>query len=220
MTTLYDKTIEYTTLTGIVTSSKKFTETNVCVSGGGATVSGFGNFTSVTTNPVYTSDDSYVNHEIWLAIDNGKEKSVKLYSGDIPLREGQRITVVYIKNKGITDAMPAAIINHNNKKKYKVISSARACVNLKLCKYKKNIDYEKSYIFGGVCGILTWVTCGASGVVTSDLIYFIPFIGGFVAFGSVVLYRKSKNNQIQEIINDFNSKLDRTIDDIAEYLMP
>ncbi len=216
--TQYDKTIEYSTVTGTVTSSKKFSETNVSVSGGGASVSGFGRFTSVTTNPVYVSDDSYINHEIWLTTDDGKEKSVKICGSDIPLREGQKITLIYLVNKGVSNSVLCVLINHNNRQYYKTISNASACVALRLCDYQKYIDYPKAFGCGVVAGIFTlFVTVGS---IDKDHLPFIPWIIGLMVFGGMVFYRNSENRRIRTIVNNFSSKLDKAISKISQQILP
>ncbi len=221
--TQYDNTIEYCTVTGTVVSSKKFTETNVSISGGGASVSGYGRLTSVTTNPIHVSDDSYINHEIWLTTDDGKEKSVKLCGSDIPLREGQKITLIYLMNKGVSDSIPCVLINHNNRKYYKIMSDASACVALRLCSYQESINHEKTVTFTAIIFVISGffsLTIAYDALKKHGaLLFFIPFIISIIVAISIVSHRKSKNNHIQQIIDDFNSKLNTVINEVSQQVL-
>ncbi len=215
MTAQYDNIIEYSTVTGTVTSSKKFSETDVRV--------GVSTYNDGTLADVYTSSNSYINHEIWLTTDTGKETSVKLHDGDIPLREGQRVTIICLDNKGISNTIPSVIINHNNGQWYKTMSDARACVALRLCNYQKNINYEMTLKFAGIifaiCIFFSLTIAHDALKKYEPLFFFVSLTLSVTMVSAMVFYRKSKNKQIQEIINDFNSKLHKTMVEVSQQIL-
>ncbi|MDB2705284.1 hypothetical protein N9Y67_01955 [Pseudomonadota bacterium] len=91
------------TETGEVLSHNRQTNTNI--SGGGGIN---GNISSITTS-VKTK------HEIWLRDDDGKEKSIILNTDSVSIREGQRLSFMYVAQKG-ENGQPMAYRNHTAEK--------------------------------------------------------------------------------------------------------
>lgn len=82
------ETVDFHVTSGEVIANDKFSETDVSVHGG---------YTNSQTGYVDTpsvSTQSVVNHQFWIRTDAGKEKAITLKGADIPLREGQKVSVV------------------------------------------------------------------------------------------------------------------------------
>ncbi|MBM0212917.1 MULTISPECIES: hypothetical protein [Pseudomonas syringae group] len=105
-----DKTIEFTSLVGEVIGSEKLSETHVSSSGGGGYVGREGGH----VRAAQISSTSVINHEFWVRDDTGIEHDVKLKGQDIPLRTGQRITLIKVKHKnGSGKGWYSIIVNHS-----------------------------------------------------------------------------------------------------------
>ncbi|MFW5489529.1 MAG: hypothetical protein ACNI3A_14100 [Desulfovibrio sp.] len=90
------KTIEFKRVTGEVLSSEKNTKT-------------FRSHNINSSEPVQT--EIFDNHSVWIKKDNGIEKYVTFHMRDIPIRTGQRVSVIYsFKDK--TNYWPAILVNH------------------------------------------------------------------------------------------------------------
>lgn len=100
-----DKTIAFTVLSGEVVGSEKLSETRVTTTGGPA--SGNGD----EEKPLRVSSVSIINHEFWIRTADGIEHDVKLRGVDIPLRTGQRISLLSALKK---DGTPLHVLLHNH----------------------------------------------------------------------------------------------------------
>ena len=98
--------------TGEVLSSGKYTETHVSVSsrGGDGHVGPNGGY----INPVKVTSTSEVitHHELWIKTESGLEKDFKIINEDIPLRAGQKITIISA-GKTLESGFNTALVNHN-----------------------------------------------------------------------------------------------------------
>jgi hypothetical protein len=112
--TFDDKTVEFTALTGEVVGSEKLSETHVSSSGGGGYVGAHGGHVS----PPQIRSTSIINHEFWVRTDAGVERDVKLKGHDIPLRTGQRITLISATCKGGTSSRYSVLVNHSAQKQW------------------------------------------------------------------------------------------------------
>lgn len=110
-----DKTVEFTALIGEVVGSEKFSETHVSSSGGGGYVGKHGGH----VRPAQITSTSVINHEFWVRTDTGVERDVKLKGRDIPLRAGQRITLISARRKGgAGSSCYSVLVNHSAKKQW------------------------------------------------------------------------------------------------------
>ena len=101
--------VEFFTVHGRVIDSNKVSETHVSSSGGDVWTDANGNTHST---PLSVSSRSVTNHDFWIMTDDGEERNVKLIDHDVPLRIGQRITMLYASREGTNTGSPAALINH------------------------------------------------------------------------------------------------------------
>lgn len=106
------KIFSFQMVTGHVLSDRKFSETRVWSSGGGGYISTFGGF--VEANEVHSKPVTC--HEFWLITAAGAEEYVQITGADIPLREGQKISIIYLREKRASESYHALLINHNAKK--------------------------------------------------------------------------------------------------------
>ncbi|MDO9466063.1 MAG: hypothetical protein Q7J36_02050 [Thiobacillus sp.] len=99
--------VDFRAVTGEVTGSHKHAETYVSGSGGGgSTYNGHGR-----TAPVQISSTVVVKQEFFLKPTSGNEIPVKLRNEDIPLKDGQNVTMVsgHVGDKGEW----THLVNHN-----------------------------------------------------------------------------------------------------------
>lgn len=106
------KVFEFKVVTGYILSDKKHSETKVWSSGGGGYVGRYGAF--VEAPEVHSQ--AITCQEFWLASENGNEEYVQIQGADIPLREGQKVSIIYLSEKGKPDSYHVLLINHNANK--------------------------------------------------------------------------------------------------------
>lgn len=105
--------IKFKALTGTVLNSEKrsHSDTYTSTSGGGGYIhqgTGYINAPKTTTRTVTTH-----THEFWLAKEDGTEQCIKLINADIPLREGQRITMISASREGNDQSPWIQLVNHS-----------------------------------------------------------------------------------------------------------
>ena len=134
------KEVEFWGVTGEVLSTDKFSETHVRSTGGGGSVSGHvhpqhgGQVSGYVAPPVIKST-VVTNHEIWIRTADGKEKNYDLSGKDIPLRAGQKVTVIYAGLKEATNGWTVLFVNHNAGKYWILTSPEYLVKRLKLDHY-------------------------------------------------------------------------------------
>ncbi len=99
------KVVELSKVTGEVLSSDKFSETHVYSRGGGPLPGGGSSAPSVHS-------DVTTKQEFWIKTDDGSEKPIQLSGVDIPMRVGQKITVISAQRVGKKLRIYAALVNH------------------------------------------------------------------------------------------------------------
>ncbi|MDI1299550.1 hypothetical protein [Methylotenera sp.] len=119
------KTFEFWTKTGEVLSTNKVSETHVSSSGGGGHVDPqYGGHVAAAQ----VSSTVTINHEFWIKEEDGTERAVQLYDNDIPLKVGQKITLIAGKLLGAEKGYYVVLYNHNAKKHW-IISDATRLYN-------------------------------------------------------------------------------------------
>lgn len=107
--TFNGKTVEFWEISGQVISTDKFSETHVYSQGGGPVYGGGSSLPSVHSNVV-------TKQEFWLKTVDGAEKSIQLAGADVPLRVGQKVTVIAAKRQGSdSSGCYVALVNHTAK---------------------------------------------------------------------------------------------------------
>ena len=102
------KTIELHKFTGVVIDEKKWSSTSVASSGGGYNVG------SGQNNPVSISSVTTTNEQIFLKAENGEEMAFQ-FSGNIAVRVGNRLTVIWAVFQGQSLKHDVAVINHDTR---------------------------------------------------------------------------------------------------------
>lgn len=104
-----NKEVVFWSVTGEVIGQNKYSETHISSSGGGGQVingSGFVKAPEINTETIE-------NHEFWIRKPNGTEKSIKLVDANIPLRIGQKITLISAGLKDKDTGYHVVLVNHN-----------------------------------------------------------------------------------------------------------
>lgn len=92
-----DNTFCFSHYSGEILDSQKRTETRVSSQVG-------------YSGPIISSTVDTV-HEMWIKQDDGREIAIKAYD-DVPLRVGQRVTVICTELKGAKNYIHSALLNH------------------------------------------------------------------------------------------------------------
>lgn len=107
-----NRELEFWSVTGEVIGQNKYSETHISSSGGGGYINQHGGHISAPT----ISSSVVTNQEFWIRRANGVEKSVQLSGRDIPLRQGQVITLISAGLKGKDSGYYSILVNHNAKR--------------------------------------------------------------------------------------------------------
>lgn len=107
--TYQGKTVEFLPVTGEVISNDKYSETQIRSSGGGGHVGTHGGYVSAPT--IHSSN--ITNHEFWIKTPEGLEIDITFRGFDIPLRVGQKVTVIAAGIKGRGNGFPSLFVNHS-----------------------------------------------------------------------------------------------------------
>ncbi len=207
------KHVEFWTITGEVLGSEKYSETHVTSSGGGGHVSGYvgpngGTVGGHVDAPVISSQ-SVTNHDFWIRTVEGLEKDIQLKGVDIPLRVGQKITLVSAGLKGKNKRWYTMLVNHNAGKRWLINSPEELNQKLSL-----EIMTGKSLVIGIVLGV------GGAYLAGDDVIqlgqygihtYLIP-VAGATCF---VIYRYFlKKVRFSRLLKQLRAHLDKLAENV------
>jgi len=106
-----NRTVEFTLLTGVVTSSQKHAETHVSSSGGGGYMHKGSGFVSA---PVVTSR-IITKHEFWVHTEDDQDIPVNLSNVNVSVAEGHKVSLITASVAGLGGAPLVLLINHNAK---------------------------------------------------------------------------------------------------------
>lgn len=168
------KEFEFWGLTGEVLSSSKNSETQVYSTGGGQVGSGG----YVSPPQVYST--SITNHEFWIKKEDGTEEPIRLRGVDIPLRAGQKITIISARKKGSGTGYISILVNHTAGKHWYVHDA------------KELRKYLKVFRITGVSLLIALITWFGAIFIFGDVLDVgAPYEGylAHLAFVGVILYR-------------------------------
>lgn len=185
------KEIEFWSVTGEILGQNKYSETHVSSSGGGGYVGRHGGH--VSSPSVHST--TVTNHEFWIKKEDGSEKSVQLAGHDIPLREGQKITLISAGIKGNDSGCFSVLVNHNANKHWFINKAASLNKRLEI----DQVSGKSILIAGGLWWLVTYIT---NSVET-----------GAVIAGAFVVYRLA--TKIPRISKMRNS-LDKHLESLAQ----
>ncbi|TVP92022.1 MAG: hypothetical protein EA348_02800 [Pseudomonadaceae bacterium] len=121
-----DREVKTDYFTGEVINTSKHSETYVTSSGGGGYVGPDGGH----VNAPQVSSSTVTCHEFWIRQDDGRERSVSLRGYDIPLRAGQRVTMVMASDARADYGHYTTLVNHTADRHWNLMDGAD--VNRKL----------------------------------------------------------------------------------------
>ncbi|NVK25944.1 MAG: hypothetical protein HWE10_13540 [Gammaproteobacteria bacterium] len=186
-----NKDIEFWSETGEILGQNKYSETHVSSSGGGGYVGKHGGH--VSAPQVHST--TVTNHEFWIKKEDGSEKSVQLAGHDIPLREGQKITLISAGVKGKDSGYFSVLVNHNANKHWFINKAGPLNRHLKI-----DQATGKSIL---IAGGLWWLVAEVTGSVET----------GAVIAGAFVVYRlATKFFRISKMIK----ALDKHLESLAQ----
>jgi hypothetical protein len=167
------KNVKFWSVTGEVIGTNKYSETHVSSSGGGGYVGQYGGHVSAPT--IHSS--TITNHEFWIKTEDGYEKDIKLRGVDIPLRAGQKITLISAGMKGEDTGWHCIFINHSAGKHW-FINNEKG-LNRKL---ELEVVTGKSVIFAIIIFVaMAWVSLTVTEDADSLLLAFV-ITGIFIAY--------------------------------------
>ena len=104
---------EFWKITGEVLDCKKYNETHISSSGGGGNINQIGGYISGHIDPQRIDSSTVTNLEIWIKTEDGSEKDIRLNGIDIPLRPGQKVTLISAGVKGAGQGLYSILVNHS-----------------------------------------------------------------------------------------------------------
>ncbi|MFU1569509.1 hypothetical protein [Aeromonas veronii] len=160
-----NKEIEFWSVTGEIMAQNKYSETHVSSSGGGGYIGAHGGH--IRAPSVHST--TVTNHEFWIKTEDGSEESVQLAGCDIPLREGQKITLISAGVKGKGEGCYSVLVNHNAKSHWFIKKADDLNKRLQI----DVVSAKPILITGGLFGLVTYITgsFGAGAVIAGG--YFI-----------------------------------------------
>jgi len=106
---LRNKTIKFWKVTGEVIGNQKYSETHVSSSGGGGFVSNSGGYVEAPS----VNSTTILNQDFWIRTEDGQEIPIQLKDSDIPLRIGQKISVIYSRREESDSGWASTLVNHS-----------------------------------------------------------------------------------------------------------
>jgi hypothetical protein len=182
------KTLDFRSITGTVLDTSTRSETHISGGGGGGYIGPKGG---------HIDDISIRSHnttlqEFWIKTEDGMEKSVNISGTSIPLRAGQRITLIAAEQKGRNEGWYASVINHNANQ-FSFICDGASLNNL-----MKLEVFPKYFLF---IGFALWL---ALAIALRD--------GGLAAFFAVMtmgIFAINKNVRIKRLISSLNAHIEK-----------
>lgn len=207
--TIADKRLIISTQTGVVADSQKWSETHVSSSNGGGYVSREGGYISAPT----INSSSSTKHEFWLELEDGTEKPIRLSDVDIPLRVGQKITMISIKLVDKIDEYWCALYNHTAKEYHEIHSPTLCAISLFDLSVKSPVQNIPLRALGVFC--LSWIivlgllNIGGRALSDAAPIFASIFAGVFAAIW--FFHRLTKLFQNGKKAKQYGSEIEKSI---------
>lgn len=138
--------LEVWTQGGTVLSTSKHSRTDVASYGGGGWVGQHGGSISAPTIVSSTT----TTQEIWIRRENGEEAAIQLSGVDVPVREGQRVTVIAAKSPRAKDGFWVTLVNHSANRHWRLSTNVEASKSGRLGAYPliKWYDFLAALLIG------------------------------------------------------------------------
>ena len=176
-----DRALQSWTTSGTVLSTEKRTETHIHSTPGH--LSQGPHFTSYTSGSVSSSNT--VKHEFWIRLDDGVEQAIKLSGRDIPLREGQRITLMSVKSNTAKTGILAGVVNHSANRHWFLTNATAIDRMYRLGRWRSLAD-KSDAILAAFIGLPMWLILLFAIHSTDNGTVLFELIAGY-GFGALVV---------------------------------
>lgn len=182
--------ITFYAVSGKVLETKKYTETHISSSGGGGYASASsegGSFVHISAPKIESK--VLTNLEFWIQTSDGEERAIKLPGVDIPMREGQIITLISAHKPENKEGTWTLLVNHNAKN-YWTLSNGKFLTD------HFGIAHETSF----------YAAFGAIGAIAIPIFTPIPFaLTGLLGLGFVgymFFKNQGKYEEVRKTVDD------------------
>lgn len=175
------KRVEFSAVSGVVVGPHKHAETHVSGGGGGgSTFNGQG-----STAPVHITSTVVIKQDFFVRDDKGQETPVQLRGVDIPLAEGQRVTM--ITSHSSKGGWWTHVVNHSAQRYWRVTQAKDLVINSGV------VNPLMSFLIG----MAIWIGIGYA---ISGLLGFIATVAYWVyAWLDVRRVAKAMESHLEEI---------------------
>ena len=137
------------------------------------------------------------SHDIWLRLDDGKEKSVSLSNSDLKLRTGQRLSFVVACSRKTQKSVYCGVYNHNADQ-YTIIRYP--------IRINSDLKIHHCTLLGSMLTIIIWI---ATAIITSSLVAATITSLLYIAFFCVPKIRRTwqLNQKIEKLIDNYIAML-------------
>lgn len=125
------KTVIFEHCTGIVLSAERQNQTHISTSGGGGFIHNGGGH----INPTRVHSTIQTNQQFWIQTSSGKEVVYKFKNSDIPLRAGQKITVVTATVKNASFSYRTMLVNHSSEQYWTMTDGEELNKGFDICQF-------------------------------------------------------------------------------------
>lgn len=190
------KTINFNKITGEVLRTNKFSTTQVRSSGGGGggVITQHGGYVNV--NPTKISSTSTIHHEIWIRDNFGVERPIKLVGSDIPLREGQVISLITACDDNIKNTKNVALVNHSAQMHW--LLTDKDFIHLAY-------GLLESFVVFASLFVIPFIVFIALGLIKSPAS--VVLIAPVITFFSIIIYYNTKGKKLQKPLDEHLEKI-------------
>lgn len=163
-------TVNLETRTGVVLSTDKRSETQIRSHGGGGYVSSNGGYVA----PARISSKTVELHEFWIEDEAGNEIPVQLSGANLPLRIGQKVSVIGAARPNAQQLFVAAVVNHSSGSTTRVLSNEDLAASLGLTPdtYAKPLAFIGAVVAAiGWWVMLNFIVVGAGAALIGYAVY-------------------------------------------------
>lgn len=134
----YGRSLNFMCITGEVLASDKRADVRVSAShslsthGGGFLWQGTGSVSMNVTGHSFVNTTTNTAREFWIRLPDGVEKPIYLFDSNIPMREGQVISLIFCNADDSPNGTLVALVNHTAKAMWKVLGPAEINQRYKL----------------------------------------------------------------------------------------
>lgn len=118
----FERQWRFFAVSGEVLDSQKRNQTHLNAShyhsgGGGAMYQGTG-YVSGSSSSMHVSSQNIQEHEFWVKLHDGSEACFKLFNDSVRIREGQQVTLLFMRPADSQNGELVALYNHNSRQNH------------------------------------------------------------------------------------------------------